>query len=55
MPNQAVPQKIQKVEFDVTTSEGPGWVTVVTGMLQVNLRQRRKGGSSDQTDLRGSS
>ena len=46
MPNQAVPQKIQKVEFDVTTSEGPGRVTVVTGMLQVNLQAASQGGEA---------
>ena len=46
MPNQVVPQKIQKVEFDVTTSEGPGRVTVVTGMLQVNLQATSQGGEA---------
>jgi hypothetical protein len=55
MPNQAVPQKIQKVEFDVTTSEGPGRVTVVTGMLQVNLQAASAGGEAVTKQTYGSS
>jgi len=43
MATQVWPQKIQKVEFDVTTSEGPGRVTIVTGQLQVYLQAASQG------------
>jgi hypothetical protein len=33
-----VPQNIQKLEYDVTTAEGSGHVTVVTGMLPYGLQ-----------------
>jgi hypothetical protein len=32
------PTEVQKMEFDVTTAEGPSRVTVVTGMIPVELR-----------------
>ncbi len=35
MATAVTPTNLQKVEFDVTTAEGPGRVTVVTGTIPV--------------------
>jgi hypothetical protein len=43
MATKVWPQKIQKVEFDVTTSEGAGRVTIVTGVLQVWVKASSQG------------
>lgn len=43
MATQAWPQKTQKMEFDVTTSEGPGRVTIVTGIIQIWLQAFSQG------------
>jgi hypothetical protein len=34
MATNVTPTNIQKMEFDVTTAEGAGRVTVVTGIIQ---------------------
>ena len=43
MVNQAWPQNIQKMDFEVTTSDGPGRVTIVTGMLPIGLNAWSQG------------
>jgi len=37
MPTAVTPTDVQKMEFDVTTTEGPCRVTVVTGILAAGL------------------
>ena len=31
------PTNVQKIEFDVTTTEGPSRVTIVTGTMPISL------------------
>jgi hypothetical protein len=45
MPILVTPTNLQKVEFDVTTAEGPSRVTIVTGMMQANLQATGTGAS----------
>jgi len=44
------PTNLQKIEFDITTAEGPGRVTIVSGALPVSW-----GASSSSTNSEGQS
>ncbi len=52
MAMQVTPTNLQKVEFDVTTTEGPGRVTIVTGMFDVGMSAA--GSSSQAVNQSGS-
>ena len=43
-------KNLQKIEFDVTTAEGPSRVTVVTGMMQMVLTASSQGPFATQKE-----
>jgi hypothetical protein len=45
MAIQARPQNLQKIEFDVTTAEGPSRVTVITGAIQIWVQAASNAGA----------
>ena len=42
------PTNVQKIEFNVTTTEGPGRVTIVTGTMPISLAAFGKPGKTTQ-------
>src|SRR6476646_10750661 len=42
------PTNVQKIEFNVTTTEGPGRVTIVTGTMPISLAAFGKPGKTAQ-------
>jgi hypothetical protein len=42
------PTNVQKIEFDVTTKEGPRCVTIVTGTMPISLAAFGKPGTTTQ-------
>ena len=42
------PTNVQKIEFNVTTTEGPSCVTIVTGTLPISLAAFGKPGTTSQ-------
>ena len=42
------PTNVQKIEFDVTTTEGPSRVTIVTGTMPISLAAFGKPGKTAQ-------
>ena len=44
------PTNLQKIEFDVTTAEGPSRMTVVTGMMQMVLTASSQGPFATQKE-----
>jgi hypothetical protein len=50
MATLMTPEKLQKIEFDVTTAEGPSRVTTVTGAIPIFLSVFSQGSFVTQKD-----